>query len=48
MLLLAGICSLSLAFVFCVSVEKVRVSLEPVQPDIEDPLMATVDLLESN
>jgi hypothetical protein len=48
MLLLADICSLSLAFVFYFSAEKVGVSLEPVQPDIEVPLMAAVDLLESN
>jgi hypothetical protein len=48
MLLLADICSLSLIFVFCVSAEKVGVSLEPLQPDTEDPLMAAVDLLESN
>jgi hypothetical protein len=48
MLLLADICSLSLIFVFCVSAEKIGVSLEPLQPDTEDPLMAAVDLLESN
>jgi hypothetical protein len=48
MLLLADICSLSLIFVFCVSAEKVGVSLEPLQPDTKDPLMAAVDLLESN
>jgi hypothetical protein len=47
-LLLADICSLSLIFVFCVSAEKIGVSLEPLQLDTEDPLMATVDLLESN
>jgi hypothetical protein len=48
MLLLADICSLPLVFVFCVSVEKVGVSLEPLQPGTEDPLMAAMDLLESN
>jgi hypothetical protein len=48
MLLLVDICSLCLVFVFCVSGEKVGVSLEPLQPDIEDPLMAAMDLLESN
>jgi hypothetical protein len=48
MLLLADICSFSHIFVFCVSAEKVGVSLEPVQPDTKDPLMAAVDLLESN
>jgi hypothetical protein len=44
----ADICSLFLIFVFRVSAEKVGVSLEPLQPDNEDPLTATVDLLESN
>jgi hypothetical protein len=39
---------LSLIFIFCVSAEKVGVSLEPLQPDNEDPLTAAVDLLESN
>jgi hypothetical protein len=48
MLLLADICSFPHVFVLCVSAEKVGVSLEPVQPDTEDPLMAVVDLLESN
>jgi hypothetical protein len=47
-LLLADVCSLSLVFAFCVLAEKVGVSLEPLQPDVEDPLMAAVDLLESN
>jgi hypothetical protein len=46
--LLADTCSLSLVFVFCVAAEKVGVPLEPLQPDTEDPLMAAVDLLESN
>jgi hypothetical protein len=48
MLLLADICSLSLVFFFCGAAEKVGVFLEPRQPDTEDPLIATVDLLESN
>jgi hypothetical protein len=48
LLALADICSLSPVFVFCVSAEKVGVSLEPLQPDTEDPLMVAVDLLESN
>jgi hypothetical protein len=48
MLLFADICSLSLVFVFFVLAEKVGASLEPLQPDTEDPLMAVVDLLESN
>jgi hypothetical protein len=44
----ADICLLSLIFIFCVSAEKVGVSLEPLQQDNEDPLTAAVDLLESN
>jgi hypothetical protein len=48
MLLLADLCSLSLVFIFCVAAKKVGVSLEPLQLDTEDPLMAAVDLLESN
>jgi hypothetical protein len=48
MLLFADICSLSLAFFFCGAAEKVGVSLKFRQPDTEDPLLAAVDLLESN
>jgi hypothetical protein len=47
-LILAGVCSLSLVSVFCVFAENTGVSLAPLQPDDEDPLMATVNLLESN
>jgi hypothetical protein len=47
-LLLAGVCSLSLVSVFFVSTENTGVSLAPLQPDEEDPLMAVVNLLESN
>jgi hypothetical protein len=47
-LLLAGVCSLSLVSVFCVSIENIGVSLAPLQPGDEDPLMAVVNLLESN
>jgi hypothetical protein len=39
---------LSLVSVFFVSVENTGVSLAPLQPDDEDPLMAAVNLLESN
>jgi hypothetical protein len=39
---------LSLVSAFCVSVEKIGVSLAPLQPDDEDPLMAVVNLLEFN
>jgi hypothetical protein len=45
---LAGVFSLSLVSVFCVSIEKIGVSLVPLQSDDEDPLMAAVNLLESN
>jgi hypothetical protein len=42
------VCSLvSFLFLF-VSVENIGVSLAPLQPDNEDPLMAAVNLLESN
>jgi hypothetical protein len=47
-LLLAGVRSLSLVSVFCVFVENTGVSLAPLQPDDEDPLMVAVNLLESN
>jgi hypothetical protein len=47
-LLLVDVCSLSLVSVFCVSAENVGVSLVPLQPNDEDPLMAAVNLLESN
>jgi hypothetical protein len=47
-LLLADVCSLTLVSVFCVSVENAGVSLAPLQPNDEDPLMAAVNLLESN
>jgi hypothetical protein len=47
-LLLASVCSLSLVSVFCVSAENTGVSLAPLQPDDEDPLMAVVNLLEAN
>jgi hypothetical protein len=39
---------LSLVFAFCVSIEKIGVSLGPLHPDDEDPLMAAVNLLELN
>jgi hypothetical protein len=48
MLLFADIYSLSLAFSFCGPAEKIGVSLGLRQPDTEDPLLAAVDLLESN
>jgi hypothetical protein len=47
-LLLADVCSLSLVSIFCVFVENTGVSLAPLQPNDEDPLMVTVNLLESN
>jgi hypothetical protein len=47
-LLLADVCSLSLVSVFCVFAENSGVSLAPVQPNDEDPLMSAVNLLESN
>jgi hypothetical protein len=37
-----------LVSIFCVSIEKIRVSLAPLQSDDEDPLMAAVNLLELN
>jgi hypothetical protein len=48
MLLFADICLLSLAFSFCGAAEKIGVSWKLRQPDTEDPLLAAVDLLESN
>jgi hypothetical protein len=48
MLLFADICSLFLAFSFCGAAEKIGVSWKLRQPDTEDPLLAVVDLLESN
>jgi hypothetical protein len=47
-LLVADIFSLSLVFIFCVAAEKVGVPLRLRQLDVEDPLLAAVDLLESN
>jgi hypothetical protein len=47
-LLLADVCSLIFYLCLFVSVENTRVSLVPLQPDNEDPLMAVVNLLESN
>jgi hypothetical protein len=47
-LLVADIFSLSLVFVFCAAAEKVGVPFGLRQPDTEDPMMAAVDLLESN
>jgi hypothetical protein len=37
---------LSIASAFCVSAEKIGLSLAPLQPVDEDPLMAVVNLLE--
>jgi hypothetical protein len=47
-LLVADIFLPSLVFVFCAAAEKVGLPLGLRQPDTEDPLMAAVDLLESN
>jgi hypothetical protein len=47
-LLFADIRSLSLAFSFCGAAEKIGVSWKLRQPDAVDPLLAAVDLLESN
>jgi hypothetical protein len=47
-LLLIGVCSLIFCFCLFVSVENAGISLAPLQPDDEDPLMAAVNLLESN
>jgi hypothetical protein len=47
-LLLANVCSLIFYLCLFVFVENTRVSLAPLQPDDEDPLMAVVNLLESN
>jgi hypothetical protein len=47
-LLVADIFSPSLVFVFCTAAEKVGLPLGLRQPDTKDPLMAVVDLLESN
>jgi hypothetical protein len=47
-LLLADVCSLSFVSIFFVSTKNTGVSLAPLQPDDEDPLMAAVNLLESN
>jgi hypothetical protein len=47
-LLVADIFLPSLVFVFCAIAEKVGLPLGLRQPDTEDPLMAAVDLLESN
>jgi hypothetical protein len=47
-LLVADIFSPSLVFVFCAAAEKVGLPLGLRQPDTEDPLMAAVNLLESN
>jgi hypothetical protein len=43
-----NVCSLIFSLCLFVSVENTRVSLAPLQPDDEDPLMAVVNLLESN
>jgi hypothetical protein len=48
MLLFADIFLLSLAFFFCGLAKKIGVSLGLRQPDTKDPLLAAVDLLESN
>jgi hypothetical protein len=45
---LASVRSLSLVSAFCVSAEKIGVSLASLQPDGEDRLMAAVNLLELN
>jgi hypothetical protein len=47
-LLVADIFSPSLVFVFCAAAEKVGLPLALRQPNAKDPLMAAVDLLESN
>jgi hypothetical protein len=47
-LLITDIFSSSLVFVFCAAAEKVGLPLAPRQPDTKDPLMAAVDMLESN
>jgi hypothetical protein len=47
-LLVADIFSPSLVFVFCAAAEKIGLPLGLRQPDTEDPLMAVVNLLESN
>jgi hypothetical protein len=44
----ADIFSPSFVFVFYATVEKLGLPLGLRQPDTEDPLMAVVDLLESN
>jgi hypothetical protein len=46
--LFADVCSLSLSSIFCVFAECTGVPLAPLQPNDEDPLMATVNLLELN
>jgi hypothetical protein len=47
-LLLTDVCLLIFCLCLLVSVENTGVSLAPLQPDDEDPLMAAVNLLESN
>jgi hypothetical protein len=47
-LLVADIFSPSLIFFFCAAAEKVGLPLGLQQPDTKDPMMAAVDLLESN
>jgi hypothetical protein len=47
-LLLAGVCSFISCLCLFVSIENTGVSLAPLQPDDKDPLMAAVNLLESN
>jgi hypothetical protein len=44
----ADICSLSLVFSSCGAAKKIGVSWKLRQPDTKDPLLAAVDLLESN
>jgi hypothetical protein len=48
MLLFVDMCSLFFAFSFHGAAEKIGVSWKLQQPDTEDPLLAAVDLLESN
>jgi hypothetical protein len=48
MLLFADICSIFLVFSFRGAAEKIGVSWKLRQPETKDPLLAAVDLLESN
>jgi hypothetical protein len=47
-LLLTGVCSRIFCLCLFVSLENTGISLAPLQPNDEDPLMAAVNLLESN